>query len=140
MIVGSFPKMCPRAAGTPTKEDLSCTIPAQWIQHAGECVCSSQCSCQPADLHDVLSSMHSTDAESCCVPGSVRVDQCRTAGMARSGFQDVGENRHDMSRGKFIWSTVSPTVNKSKGEYRHGTSDAEPTARRFRGLEKGLSA
>lgn len=44
-------------------------------------VCSSQCGCLPADLHGVLSSMHSTDAESCCVPGSVRVDQCKTAGM-----------------------------------------------------------
>ena len=42
--------------------------------------------------------------------------------------------------GKCIWSRVSLAVNKSKGEYRHRTSNAEPTARRFRGLEKGLSA
>lgn len=66
--------------------------------------CSSQCGCLPVYLHGVLSSMHSTDAKSCCVPGSVRVGQHRAARMVRiclcpfMCFQDVGENRHYMSR------------------------------------------
>lgn len=83
---GILSKDVPKGSWTPSKEDLSCSIPAQWMQHTGECACSSQCDCLPAGLHGVLSSMHSTDVESCWGPGSVRVDQRRTAGMARSAL------------------------------------------------------